>query len=394
MLDEIYDSLDDGLENQKLLMVQRAAEDPTILEQNDPEFKKHVYDFTLISKKTFEEFKENYRDTLMYMLNEKDYEPVRLHESAIAINKKHYRLKIITSMVEEDDLAKDLILYLFGLYLLLIASVLVLNNLLLLKIWQPFYTLIKQLKDFRIEKNTAINIPKSNIDEFNLLNTTVDKLIKKSTNSYITQKQFIENASHELQTPLAISINKLELFLENNALKKNQADDITTVLDNLNKLTRLNKSLLLLSKIENHQFENENQVNFTEITKNIVVDFEDMAHHKMMKVNITNNGILNYQINEDLAVILLTNLVKNALIHGQKNEIIQIHIESKSWKISNISTSEMLDENTLFTRFKKYSTNKKSTGLGLAIAKAITDKYDLKLKYHFDTTHIFKVEFP
>lgn len=394
MLDEIYDSLDDGLENQTFLMVQRAVDDPTILTQNDPEFKKHVYNFSPISRKNFQHFEESYRDTLMYSPNDKDYEPARIYESALEYGEDYYKLKVITSMVEADDLVESMILYLAGLYILLIASILLLNNLLLRKIWQPFYNLIAQLRDFRIEKNTALQLQQSNIEEFNLLNTTVDKLIKKSTESYIAQKHFIENASHELQTPLAISINKLELFLENNALSDNQLEDLSTVMDSLSRLTRLNKSLLLLSKIENQQFEDEEEIDFNTLTKTILEDFEDMAIHKKMRFNFTSKNNLRFIMNKDLSIILLTNLIKNALVHGKKNEDIEIEIASNSLQIKNLGKQQALNRQTLFARFEKTSTNKNSTGLGLAIAKAITDKYGLQLNYNYEELHNFKIKFP
>lgn len=297
-------------------------------------------------------------------------------------------------MVEEDDLVQDLAVYLIGLYIILISSILLLNNLLLKKIWKPFYNLIAQLRDFKIEKNTTIAIPDTTIEEFNLLNTTVDKLIKKSTGSYVAQKQFIENASHELQTPLAISINKLELFLENNTLNEKQSKDLATVLDNLGKLTRMNKSLLLLSKIENQQFEEEALVDFAALTKRIISDFEDLAHHKQMEIKFISEGTFKLKMNEDLAIILLTNLIKNALIHGKKKEEILITLQKNSWQISNYGITNELDKTTLFSRFKKTGNLKKSTGLGLAIAKAVADKYSLELGYNFKDFHTFKIALP
>lgn len=371
MLDEIYDSLDDGLENQKFLLVQRIDNDTTILKQNDSKFEKHTYNFTPISKSSYLGFKESYRDTLMYMLNEKDFEPVRVYESAIAYGDDHYKLKIITSMVEEDDLVEDMVLYLFCLYLLLVFSILFMNNLLLRKIWQPFYDLITQLRVFRIEDDASLCIPNSNIEEFNLLNTTVDKLIRKSTESYAAQKEFIENASHELQTPLAISINKLELFLESNDLRENQLEDLSTIMDSLGKLTRLNKSLLLLSKIENKQFGKEETIDLTKLTLDIAADFKDLAAHKKMKINVGSGAVLKHTINIDLAIILLTNLIKNALVHGKREEQVQIEIKTGSWEIRNFSLSQELDRSSLFTRFKRSSNHKNSTGLGLSISKAI-----------------------
>lgn len=394
MLDEIYDSLDDGLENQKFLMVERATEDPSILLQDDPEFKKHIYNFTPISKETYQNFKESYRDTLMYMLNEKDFEPVRVYESAAVYGDKYYKLKIITSMVEEDDLVQHLAVYLIGLYLILLVSILFLNNLLLKRIWKPFYSLIDQLRKFKIEKGIPIVIQDTPIEEFNLLNTTVEKLIRKSSDSYIAQKQFIENASHELQTPLAISINKLELLLENNDLTKDHTEDLATILDNLGRLTRMNRSLVLLSKIENKQFELEEEVDFAILTKHIVADFEDLAEHRNMKIKIVSNHLLKLQINEDLAIVLLINLIKNALVHGKKGSEIKIDIQPNSLQISNFGDPESIDETSIFKRFATASNSKKSTGLGLAIAKAIANRYSINLSYNFNKTHNFLLEFP
>lgn len=391
MLDEIYDSLDDGLENQKVLLTKRAAKDPTVLTHND--FDKHVYAFTPISEDTYYTFIERYQDTLMYMHNEDDFEPVRIYESALKQDDEYYKVKIITSMIEEDDLVNDMVQYLIVLYLLLIVSILVLNNLLLKKIWKPFYHSIAQLKNFKIEKQDSITTLPSNIAEFELLNNTVNKLIKKTSDTYIEQKQFIENAAHELQTPLAIGINKLELFLEYNELTDHQAQELTAVLDNLGRLTRLNKSLLLLSKIENKQFPDEILIDFNAMTEAIVADFEDLSYHKNISISIDTIESLTYHMNTDLANILLTNLIKNALIHGNNNASISVIIDMNLWTISNTGSKEMLDRVNLFSRFKK-TTNKQSTGLGLAIAHAIAAKYNLVLTYDFDGSHLFSIHFP
>ena len=207
MLDEIYDSLDDGLENQKVLLLRRLPSNPEVLDHNDLERWNHV--ITPISKHQYDNFKERYADTLMFMHNEKDFEPVRILESKIAYNDNYYKVKFITSMVEEDDLIEDLITYLVVLYALLMMTIFIFNNLMLKKIWQPFHSLIVQLRNFRIEKDQHIETMDTSIEEFQLLNTSVTTLIDQSRARYLEQQHFIENASHELQTPLAISLNKL-----------------------------------------------------------------------------------------------------------------------------------------------------------------------------------------
>ena len=391
MLDEIYDSMDDGLENQKMLVIRRTKEDNSILEKN--EFGDGYYTIRKIEPENIYNIKDNYRDTLMYMHNEEDFEPVRLLESVFQQNGEYYKLKVITSMVEEDDLIEDLLYSLLWLYLGLIISIIILNNIVLKKVWNPFYKLITELKNFNIEKDENIKVQDTSIEEFNLLNKQIQVLLQKSRDSFTGQKQFIENASHELQTPLAISINKLELYIENNNLSESELVQIAPVLNNLERLTRFNKSLLLLSKIENRQFLSEQKLSINSIIQDLVEDFSDFASHKEIELTIDVNGTIDFKMNKDLAIILFTNLIKNAIVHGKSEHLINIEIDKQEVKISNFSNSGALKKEKLFTRFYKIS-NKNSNGLGLAISKAIADEYDLELEYYFDVKHIFKVEFP
>ncbi len=391
MLDEIYDSLDDGLENQKVLLLQRLPTNPAILQHNDLDLWNH--DITPISKNHYERFEDRYSDTLMYMLNEKDFEPVRVYETRLAYNDQYYKVKFITSMVEEDDLIQDLVLYLIVLYASLMITIVVLNNWMLKKIWKPFHSLMGQLRDFRIEKNHQIKTMDTTIEEFKLLNSSVTTLIDQSRARYLEQQHFIENASHELQTPLAISINKLELFLENTNLPEADVKTMVSILDNLGRLTRLNKSLLLLSKIENRQFIDEEGIDFNRLTAEIIGDFEDLAAHKNIDLQLESVGNLNFQMNKDLAIILLTNLIKNAIVHGQKNTTVTIQIHQKTISIRNFGVLEALDRSVIFLRFKKLSNDNKSTGLGLAIVKAISEKYGIRLDYSFTEQHVFSLHF-
>lgn len=392
MLDEIYDSLDDGLENQKILLLQRLPANPQILEHNDLEL--WNYDITPISESHYSTFNERYADTLMYMQNEKDFEPVRVYETKMVYNDSFYKVKFITSMVEEDDLIQDLITYLVVLYAFLMITIVVLNNLMLKKIWKPFHSLMAQLPNFRIEKNHQIQTKETSIEEFKLLNTSITTLIEHSRARYLEQQHFIENASHELQTPLAISINKLELFLENTDLPEEELKTMAVILDNLERLTRLNKSLLLLSKIENRQFVDEEVIDFNGLLSDILSDFEDLASHRQMALLLDSHSLLSFQMNKDLAIILFTNLIKNAIVHGNRNTEIRIVIDQNRIVISNFGIAGILDPETVFSRFKKISTDKKSTGLGLAIAKAISEKYGITLNYDYTERHHFKISFP
>lgn len=392
MLDEIYDSLDDGLENQKMLVINRAKADPEVFK--NLEFNDGSYTIRPIARNNAISFRDFYRDTLMYMQNEDEYEPVRLLETVFKQDDEFYKLKIITSMVEEDDLIEDLLFSLILLYVGLILSIVLLNNLILKKIWNPFYVLLQQLKDFRLGKDQKIETVPSKIEEFNLLNNRIEQMLGKSVSSYNSQKQFIENAAHELQTPLAISINKLELLVENEDLNPSQIEIIASVLNNLEGLTRMNNSLLLLSKIENQQFPDEEEIHFNDLTFDLKSDFEDLASHKKMKINIKTTSDLKYIMNKGLASILLSNLLKNAIVHGKKKSDIEIVIAGNNFTIYNTGHNGALDSEKVFSRFQKNTDYKASTGIGLAIAKTIAGKYGLQLIYSYDQRHSFQLHFP
>lgn len=391
ILDEIYDSMDDGLDNQKILVIQKAKEDPTILDRTS--FEDGYYIITPTTEEIGRGFTDEYRDTLMFMENESEYEPVRLLESVFRQEGNFYKIKVVTSMVEEDDLRKELFFSILYLYIGLIVVILLINNFLQKNAWKPFYKLLNRLEKFSIENDREIKYEKTNIDEFRLLNERVDKLLKKSLESYKSQKEFIENASHELQTPLAISINKLELMAENPNLTPGQMEELGTVLNSLERLTRLNKSLLLLSRIENRQFAEGEKFPWNDLVQQIVTEFEDFGAHKRVILELHNKDVFEHPGNKDLAAILISNLLRNAIIHSSPGTAVKVIIESGSIRFENPGTSA-LDKEKIFSRFQGTG-SARSTGLGLAISKAITDKFSLRLTYQFTSQiHIFIIGDP
>lgn len=390
ILDEIYDSMDDGLDNQKMLVIRKARQDPSVLETNAFEDGKYI--ITPTTQELGQGFTDSYRDTLMYMENESEYEPVRLLESAFQQDGSYYKIKVVTSMVEEDDLRKELFFSLLWLYLGLIFTIVLLNSFFQQKAWRPFYKLLRRLEKFSIEKDDKIEFEKTRIEEFQLLNERVDRLLKKSVESYKSQKEFIENASHELQTPLAISINKLELMAENTDLPPEQMEELGTVLRSLERLTRLNRSLLLLSRIENRQFVETGPIDWNALVKQIITEFEDFATHQQVKIILSEGGNMERAGNKDLAEILISNLLKNAIFHSPSGTTVEISISSGKIEFKNPGRAA-LDKNRIFSRFK--GTEKAdSTGLGLAISKAIAEKMNLELSYAYSNqNHCFTLIF-
>lgn len=389
MLDEVYDSLDDGLDNYKMLIIDKVREDPATLSRTT--FGEGNYEIFEISKQDERKIKDTYQDTLMYMQNEKDLEPVRMLSTAFHQKGKYYELKIISSMVEEDDLIEDLFFALIWLYVALLASILLVNNLLLKKIWRPFYDLLEQLKRFRLGREQSFKPVETNVKEFKVLNETVGALVNHAVDIYSSQKQFIENASHELQTPIAISMNKLELLAERNNLPDSDMETVGQVIQTLERLTRLNKSLLLLSKIENRQFSDTENVSVNQIVKELAEEFADFAEFKDVTLVVEEKADLSVLVNKDLAAILISNLLKNAIVHNTSPGKVNIEINPDSFKITNSAKGAALDPEKMFHRFHKDSEDKNNTGLGLAIVKAIISYYGFNIQYRFDKNHVIEV---
>ncbi|RZK52613.1 MAG: HAMP domain-containing histidine kinase, partial [Pedobacter sp.] len=391
MIAEIQDSLDDGLENNKMLVIKRVNKDPGIIERSG--FTEHNYEIKEIKGKHRLLIKDSYRDTLMWTLNDEEMEPFRMLSTVFTIDNKYYEMKIVASTVAEDDLIESLLYGLILLYVAILSSVLLINNLLIRKIWTSFYQLLKNLRAFRLDKDEGIKTTKTEVREFRELNDTLVGLAEHSVNTYRHQKQFIENASHELQTPLAISLNRLELLAEDETLTDHQLDAIGQVMSTLQRLIRLNKSLLLLSKIENRQYGAVEVVSVSQLVKSLISEYEDYAETKGVKIELDEEAELLCAINKDLAAILISNLLKNAVIHNFNGGVVSVSITKSSLIIANTGKAFPLDEQRVFSRFQKDTKNKNSTGLGLAIVKAIANLYGFELKYSYAGQHSFAIVF-
>jgi signal transduction histidine kinase len=300
-------------------------------------------------------------------------------------------MKVISHELDKGILIRRIITSLLFFYLLLFLSTLLVNNFALKNTWKPFYRLLKYLDDFRLDKEKLPDLSETRIREFRLLNESVQNLLKTNVKIYNSQKQFIENASHELQTPLAIGINKLEMLAGDQELSGEQVRKIGEIIEVLRRLSGLNKSLLLLSKIENKQFIATEEIDFDDLFRRILDDFSDFTAFKELKISYQKEEPWKYTMNRDLAEMLVLNLVKNAIIHNRQGGEIGIHLHATSFVIENTCDEPSLDPDNLFQRFKKKSKNKSSTGLGLAIVKAITDESGLGIDYSYNTKHTFTV---
>lgn len=395
MVDEVQDSIDDGLENYKILIVKHAHKDPSILNFSD--FQEKNYSIQPIDAEMALRHTDVYSDTMMYLLSESDYEPVRMLTSAFKFEDKYYQLRVISTNLEHDDLIEQLFNSIIWLYITLLISVLVINNWVLRKTWKPFYSILKNMKGYSLEKKSAYEGVNTKVYEFKELDSTFRELIKRIEEVYMSQKQFLENASHEIQTPLAISMNKIELLLEQDNLTKEDYPKIIQIYKSLERLSRLNKSLLLINKIENRHYVEMEKIQMVDFVDQLLEDFSEIADLKGKSFQVIytpdfKKENFEWEMNRDLVHILFNNLLKNALAHSPEDSQILIEWNSNEVRIKN-KGSQGLDINRVFERFYKESPDPERSGLGLAISKAICEVSQLQLNYSFvGNYHVFSLK--
>ena len=308
----------------------------------------------------------------------------------VVAGNKWYLVSVSQSLEATEALVVMIaVLVLCTLLGLLIVSVLI-NRVILHRLWQPFYSALDNVRAFRLGEK-QLNLPKTNIDEFVLMNKTLSDATGKASNDYRLLKEFTENAAHETQTPLAIIRSKLDLLIQDDAVSEAQSLIIQTTYEAVNRLTRLNRSLLLLAKIENRQFEDREQIALHTLLEQKLEDLKPLLQEKAIDLK-TNIQPTIHHMNPLLADILLNNLLSNAIWHNSDEGLVDIILMNGELVIANTATSAPLNPDHLFTRFFKVDASQLRTGLGLAIIHQVCKASDCTTVYEFASGfHQFKV---
>lgn len=337
-----------------------------------------------------------YKDTLMYHVvnNKEKYELYRQLTSVETLQGKTYKIITRSSMVRNEDAILAITVSVGIVVFLLIITVYIVNTNIMRSVWLPFYKNLETLKNFSVEANKPIELQSSDIDEFQELNNSLSKLTNKINSDFNNLKEFTENASHEMQTPLAIMQTKSELLLQSENLEKSQIAQIRTIYQSVQRLSKLNKTLLLLSKIENRQFKDLEEININEVIERQLEIFEDFIENKKLTVGMKSTMDINIQVNPLLFDMVISNLISNAIKHNIEGGEILIQTTDLFISVSNSGEAPKMNSSSLFERFKKESTASNSFGLGLAIVKKICDNYKWKITHSYvDNQHNISIYF-
>lgn len=393
MADQIHDEVDDALEDYTTLIITRKLAGRELPHAGDGS--NNTFTITPVSA-DYARRNSHYRyhDESVYIPEKREYEPARVITTIFNdAEGQYYELKVSTPSFEKADLFSAVLLWIVALYVLLLLITVGITMLIFYRNMRPLYILLEWLDSYHPGVNPKpINNP-TRVTEFKRLNVALQSAIDRSEQMLERQTQFIGNASHELQTPLAIIGNRVEWLLDESKLTDEQAMELYKINKTLSRAVRLNKTLLLLTKIENSQFIETSQVDLVAIVSETVESLSEIYLSRQIKFATDLPSKFEVQMNESLASTLVTNLIKNVYVHSEQGVEARAAIVGRKLIVEN-QGREMLDREHIFERFYQGSQRETSMGLGLALVAAICRHYNINIEYSFvNGYHRFEIDF-
>ena len=336
-----------------------------------------------------------YYDSELYINETDEDEPARFLKTFFYdAEGRYFELIAAIPTFEKEDLIEAILWWIAALYLILLVTVIVITLAVFQKSIRPLYEILDWLNAYTPGKTQDKLAADTDIYEFRQLEQAVTEATDRSNEAYEKQKQFIGNASHELQTPLAVLGGRIDWMLDNDSLGEENIGELVKMKREVVHISRLNKTLLLLTKIDNGQFPDVMDVNLSSIVQSQREMYEEIFSRKNIHCSLEmQDSPVVVRMNETLATILVTNLIKNAFMHSPEGGIVTIALDGNGLAVEN-SGEAPLDRERIFDRFYQGAKKEGSTGLGLALAKTIADKNGMQFSYSFaDGRHRFRINF-
>ncbi|AKD54498.1 sensor histidine kinase [Spirosoma radiotolerans] len=324
---------------------------------------------------------EEFSDTLI--LNRYDHELIPFRQLTFyqPIQGVVHRVEIRKSLIQTYRLIEVMTVAMMLFLGLLLAGTFWFQGKLSGRLWYPFYDTLARIKGFDLSSGASLTLDSPQITEFRELNDVLQKMADKMQQDYRSLKEFTENASHEMQTPLALINAKVEQLIQSEQLTETQTHWIESIYQASRRISRLNQGLLLLAKIENRQFNDSQIIDLAGLLTEKLTDMEEVLSFKELSVSMQAMKPFDVMLPPALADILVTNLVNNAIKHNQVNGRIELVATTDKLCLSNTGGQLTSSPERLFERFKKESTGPDSVGLGLSIIRQIGDSYGLSIDY-------------
>ena len=394
MVDEINDETDDALDDYSELIIVRMLAGRELPSLNSGS--NNSYSIRPVDEEYAEEHEHiEYYDAEVYIPEKGETEPARILRTIFLDDEdNYYELKVATPTIEKDDLFAAVLYWVVVLYFLLLLTVIGLTVWVFYRNMRPLYALLHWLDGYVPGRSNGSVPNDTAVSEFRRLNEAAQQAVDRSEKLFEQQKQFIGNASHELQTPLAVLGSRIEWLLDHTDPSEVQIGELFKMQRTLGHIVRLNKTLLLLTKIENGQFPESTEVDIAVAVREQAALCDEIYASRNVTGEICGPESFVVRMNESLASVLVTNLLKNAYVHTAEGGRVEITLAGRTLTVANDGDSP-LDAERIFDRF--YQGNKKegSTGLGLALVSAVGRYYELRVEYRFEEgRHRFSVTWP
>ena len=338
-------------------------------------------------------------DTLIYDPLQDEIELFRQLSQTKLINGQHYKITVRAMVIESENILVAIVSTFLIIILLAFLFLFYFNTNRNKKLWEPFFINLNKIKSFSIKERTDLNLIDSGIIEFDELNKELKALTAKVYSDYQNLKQFTEDISHEIQTPLAVMQAKIDTLVNATPINQEQYQQFTSLENDIRKLKNLNKRLILLAKIDNNQFVNDQIISLKQIFEEAI---ENMTELSSATFKLKSNADPLLRIDHTLAVVLCNNLLSNAIKHNYKDNEILVEIEVDNVQVLNQGKAPINHPEHIFNRFYRESRNKDSSGLGLSIVKKVCEQYGYLPSYMFKAPetkasifgyHCFKIQF-
>ena len=319
----------------------------------------------------------------IYIYDEDENENVKYLTltTRVFANNNYYDILIRKPLLQANDLISSIVISLIVILTILFVFYYILSRMISTSIFKPFYKTITLLRNYDVETGENVKFDTNvGTQEFDFLNSELEALTDKINSYFEKQQEFSQNAAHELQTPLSIIRTRCELMMQSKNLKEENLDNLNTILNAVDRISRINKSLVLLSKIDNINSSNQAPISFIRVLKDLIKQYEPMIEVSNIEFKYEIEGDLKIKINYEWAYILINNLIKNAINHNKKDGWITIILRNNLFTIENTGPSLEILPEECFSRFTK-SSKTGVTGLGLAIVKDICSKVGLNINY-------------
>jgi len=331
-----------------------------------------------------------FSDTVLYNATTNNYEFYRKLSYCKSEHGIHYKISILRPSTPSDLLVMKFTLMLTVFPILFFLILYLVNRQTTKSSLSVFYDTIKKLKTFDVNKDNRLDLMTSDVDEFEQLNEVFNTMEMKIKEDYERLKEYTENTSHELQTPLAIITSKLDELIQSSNLTESQIKLIASLMETTGRLSKINQALIFLAKLDNRIFSNEENVDLFEIIREQIDLLEPLIEDKNLAINLESNESPTFKMNRSLAHTLIQNLLKNAIRHNIHDGFINISYLNHQLEIHNRGQALDIHPDELFHRFRKNSSHPKSLGIGLSVVKRICDISDITIKYlHNGDDHRF-----